>query len=382
MWSIARFRDPEIAGYAEQLIRPDTRLGLQILAALSIVAQASIAVVAILVMAQASASMVVNTNILVGLLSLHILISAAFVDDIRALHMLGIVFFVVSAVAVTVLAHRFGDLSIGMSASIVMLFVAIPLIPWALREVLTVIALTYALLTASLLSVPGRFDFQSLVVLQLLIVGSALAVVVVTGRNTLIRKHDIRARHSLESAQHRLRTLSMQDHLTGVWNRRYLAEQYSSIYESCRTNNQSLQVAVMDIDGFKLINDTYGHSVGDQVLVKLAGVFVQHIGQNGHVIRLGGDEFQILYIGSNLREIIDDATSELQVVLSDEGLLEDATITLSAGIVSADMKRSVALEDLFKAADDALYSAKNQRHLTGASLHTVPSLVQSGRWKI
>ena len=101
-----------------------------------------------------------------------------------------------------------------------MLFVAIPLVPWALRETSIVIGLAYLLLTSSLVAVPGRFNVESLWALQLLVFGAAVIVLVITGRNTFIRKHDMRARFELENAHTEMELLTMQDHLTGAWNRR------------------------------------------------------------------------------------------------------------------------------------------------------------------
>lgn len=207
VWSVTDFSDPELSGYAEEQLRSDTRFGVQIMAGLSLVVQLCIVVLAFL---QELSSIYVYTSTLFALLSMHILISAAFVKDIRALQTLGMAFLIIGALSITVLAHRSGDLNIGMMAAVIMLLVAVPLVPWALREATVVVGLTYALLTVSLLSVPGRFQPGSLLVLQTLIVGAAVVVVVVTGRNTFIRKQDIRARFELENAHSAMELLSMQ----------------------------------------------------------------------------------------------------------------------------------------------------------------------------
>ncbi|MDJ0911353.1 MAG: diguanylate cyclase [Woeseiaceae bacterium] len=379
MWSATGFDDPELDRYAEEQIRADTRRGVQLVAGLSILAQICVAAV---VLYRGASSSVIDTNVVVGVLSAHILLSAAFVRDVRALQMLGMTFLILGALAITVLAHRTGDLGIGMMAAVIMLIVAIPLVPWALREAVIVVALTYFLLTMSLIGVPGRFDTESLVVLQLLVSGSAIVALVVTGRNTLIRKHDLRARYELEHARERLSTLSMKDHLTGAWNRRYLDEQFPKIVEECRKLNRPMQLAVLDIDDFKGINDQFGHHAGDQILTSMAEIFMASIGDRGVLIRLGGDEFQILYQGKGLGDVIDSAVSEVQNSVVVACFAGERTITLSAGIVDVDVDDNPNPDELYKTADKALYAAKQRRRPARADGDVPPSLVHTGTWQI
>ncbi len=296
--------------------------------------------------------------------------------------MLGMTFLILGALAITVLAHRTGDLGIGMMAAVIMLVVAIPLVPWALREAVVVVGLTYFLLTMSLLGVPGRFDTESLVVLQLLVSGSAVVALVVTGRNTLIRKHDLRVRFELEHARERLSTLSMKDHLTGAWNRRYLDEQFPKMIDECREQGRPMQIAVLDIDDFKGINDQFGHHAGDQILVSMSEIFMNNIGERGALIRLGGDEFQILYMGRGLSDVIDGAVSEVQNSVVVACFAGERTITLSAGIVDVDIDGDPNPDELYKTADKALYAAKQRRRPARTDGDASPSLAHTGTWQI
>ena len=230
VWSATEFGNPELSGYAETQMRRDTRIGVQLMALLALIMQL---VVAVFILSQDLGSAYLYTNAVLGIFSVHILVSAAYVDDVRALHVLGMSFLIIGALAITFLAHRAGDLNIGMIAAIVMLFIAIPLVPWALREAVIVVGLTYLLLTSSLISVPGRFSPGSLWVLQSLLFGAAIVVIVIAGRNTFIRKQDIRARFELENAHSEMELLSMQDHLTGAWNRRFLDENFAKYARQC-----------------------------------------------------------------------------------------------------------------------------------------------------
>jgi diguanylate cyclase (GGDEF)-like protein len=379
IWSATDFRTAELAGYAEKQLRKDTRDGVQILALLSLTMQLSVLV---LILYQQSGLAHYQTFLVLSVLSLHVMISAKLVDDVHALQALGMVLLIVSALAITFLAHRTGDLSIGTMAAIVMLFIAIPLVPWALRETAIVIGLTYLLLTLSLISVPGRFEPKALWVLQLLILGSTVIVVVVICRNTRIRKHNIRTRFELENAHKEMELLSMKDHLTGAWNRRYLDAQFPEFIDQCRKQRKTLHVAVLDIDNFKGINDCFGHHLADQILASLGAILIRHLGDQGSLIRLGGDEFQILYCGEDLNDLITEAVAELHNEPAAKELSGKRQITLSAGMSSAGPEQSADLERLYKSADKALYSAKNARRLNWSSENETESTGRTGTWRI
>ncbi|MDH3533857.1 MAG: GGDEF domain-containing protein [Gammaproteobacteria bacterium] len=376
VWSATEFGDPELSGYAEEQLREDTRVGVQTMAALALAMQLCVGLIAIL---QGLSSLYVYTGGLFALLSLHILISASFVKDIRALHTLGMAFLIIGAVTVTVLAHRSGDLNIGMMAAVVMLLVAVPLVPWALREAAVVVGLTYVLLTLSLVSVPGRFEPGALLVLQTLIMGAAIVVIVVTGRNTFIRKQDIRTRFELENAHSAMELLSMQDHLTGAWNRRYLDENFDEFARQCIDNKQSLHLAVLDIDDFKGINDKYGHQVGDRILINVADTFIRLISGHGRLVRLGGDEFLIIYCGDDLDQRIDAAVTDLQQRTIAAELSGDRMVSLSAGIASTEPGELADLGLLYRNADQALYAAKQKRPVPSSA---PTALTRTGTWKL
>ena len=109
VWSATEFSDPELAGYAESRMLKDTRLGIQAMAGLSFAMQLGVAV---LLLARGSDVIYLSSILLYGLLSLHVLISAAFLKDVRTLHVLGITFLIIGALCLTILAHRSGQLHI------------------------------------------------------------------------------------------------------------------------------------------------------------------------------------------------------------------------------------------------------------------------------
>jgi diguanylate cyclase (GGDEF)-like protein len=110
--------------------------------------------------------------------------------------------------------------------------------------------------------------------------------------NTLLR--EVRDNHR------RLRELSVRDKLTGLYNRHYLDEMLTRIIGQAKRDQQSVALLMLDLDGFKPINDCYGHAMGDRVLADVAAR-VRELTRDGDVCgRLGGDEFVIVAVNSTL----------------------------------------------------------------------------------
>ena len=375
-WSATDFGDAELSTYAESELLDDTRKGVQVMAVVSLCMQF---VVTMIIVVQDLGMAYLSSTGIFAALSLHVFISARYVDDVRGLQLLGMTFLIIGALAITFLAHEVGDLNVGMMAAAVMLFVAIPIVPWALREASLVVIATYGLMTSSFVSVPGRFESGALLVLQLLLFGAAAVVTFVTARNTLIRKHDIQARFDLENAHDAMQLLSMQDALTSAWNRRFLDEQFPEIARKCQANDKPVYVAIIDIDDFKGINDQFGHHIGDEILITLADILTRRLGDDGYLVRLGGDEFQIICCADDLEMLIDSAIQDLQQSAVAAVLSGRRKITLSAGIVSSEPGKPALQEVLYKTADTALYAAKTNRP---AENDDSAALARTGTWEL
>ncbi len=154
-WSVTDFGRPDIAIYATDWVLSDTRRGIMTMAVVSLLLQAG---AAILYRAQGIAEPHVYTYTLLAVLSLHVLVSSRLVHQIEALYLLGISLLAVSASAYALLAHIGGLDSAMLMASIVLLFLVVPLVPWGLRESLAVFTLIFLLFALSILSVGERFD--------------------------------------------------------------------------------------------------------------------------------------------------------------------------------------------------------------------------------
>jgi diguanylate cyclase (GGDEF)-like protein len=158
--------------------------------------------------------------------------------------------------------------------------------------------------------------------------------------------------------------LSLTDPLTGLWNYRYLKESVRREVERANRFDRKLAVLAMDLDRFKEINDTYGHPVGDAVLVEFASRVREVTREVDLAFRQGGEEFVVLLpetdaaggakVAERLCAAVRDQTFDVE---AGDGPREAIRVTVSAGIaVYPDHGGSVA--EVLEAADDALYAAK------------------------
>lgn len=158
-----------------------------------------------------------------------------------------------------------------------------------------------------------------------------------------------------------LERLARTDPLTGVWNRRGFDEAAPHLLARLRMEGRDrAAIAIADIDSFKSINDCYGHTTGDAVLIQFARMLGTAIRQGDLLARLGGEEFALLAIGVDAVELYQriEHVRGLVALPSDEGV-GLPTITASFGVaqISAD---TLALRDAMERADHALYRAKHE----------------------
>ncbi len=136
------------------------------------------------------------------------------------------------------------------------------------------------------------------------------------------------------------------DSLTGCLNRRKFMIDFEA-----RTTKEHVFL-ILDIDNFKQINDTYGHTLGDEVLENVASVIISVIGREYHCYRIGGEEFVVLFYGSTKERAIMLA-EKIRHNVEDLNLCHDIKVTISGGL-----SYSLTDKDTYKAADSLLYIAK------------------------
>ncbi|MGO8220185.1 putative bifunctional diguanylate cyclase/phosphodiesterase [Rhizobium ruizarguesonis] len=153
---------------------------------------------------------------------------------------------------------------------------------------------------------------------------------------------------------------ALHDQLTGLANRRSF---FLSLEKRLQKDPSSPPVlGILDLDGFKPVNDVFGHAAGDLVLKETARRFVALVGEEGTVSRLGGDEFGIIFPCSMTRQAIADLGQALCAAVRDPFEIPDGSVRVfgSCGIVYPDIGAYTA-EDLYEKADFALYQVKSKR---------------------
>lgn len=187
-----------------------------------------------------------------------------------------------------------------------------------------------------------------------------------------------RTRHLLErelfESHQRLRTLAENDSLTGLANRYYFDESLRTAIPRANRLNDQLALLFLDLDNFKIINDSMGHDAGDQLLKEVARRLL-HVVRNGDIVcRLGGDEFAILAHNFESQEPIVQLAERILDDLRRPIIIKNTEQFISASIgVATYPDAGNNAGDMLKAADLAMYRAKrdgkNNYHFFSSALH-------------
>jgi diguanylate cyclase (GGDEF)-like protein len=158
----------------------------------------------------------------------------------------------------------------------------------------------------------------------------------------------------------KLHRLAMTDSLTGIANRRHIEELARRALVHARAQGESLCVLVLDVDHFKMVNDAFGHAVGDQVLVRVAHACKQALRRFDMLGRMGGEEFLIILPDTSLEVALQIAERLRRRVesLPLANLAPGLEVTASVGAAEADYE-SDDLPELIRRADTAMYRAKD-----------------------
>jgi len=157
-----------------------------------------------------------------------------------------------------------------------------------------------------------------------------------------------------------LRESSLRDGLTGIHNRRFLEEYIEQAQAQIQRDGTSYEIMMIDIDFFKLVNDTYGHDAGDAVITALAGILKSSIRDSDMAVRYGGEEFLVMLRNSTHESAMRIASNILSTFKETNFHFgsETVTKTLSIGISRLPQDSSTIWKAI-KYADTALYEAKN-----------------------
>lgn len=162
-------------------------------------------------------------------------------------------------------------------------------------------------------------------------------------------------------------SLALTDSLTGLFNRRYLSAHLPRLLDRGGGNNKPVAALLFDIDNFKIVNDTWGHSIGDEVLKDVANRASRNLRNFDLVARLGGEEFVVIMpdtdiaqasaVAERLRRRISDETFKVSAPVGEITVTISIGVAIADGSLGADGKTETG-DSLLRRADIALYQAK------------------------
>jgi diguanylate cyclase (GGDEF)-like protein len=233
--------------------------------------------------------------------------------------------------------------------------------------IISIIAISAVRVVGNLLHIGGEFSFvqfspvQSVVILMLMFLSLALNFGFVL--------------MAIDRLRNEVADLALLDDLTGVGNRRHLVQRLTEECARSERSGEPFALLVIDLDGFKSINDTYGHAAGDACLQHFTLMAQTRLRPGDLLARTGGDEFCIVLPASTLHDGVTIARLVLDVCQQDaEGCVgADIPIAVSIGVAQWHPEVGAFPERLIAVADEALYAAKNNgKNCCAAYDHSPP----------
>ena len=146
------------------------------------------------------------------------------------------------------------------------------------------------------------------------------------------------------------------DSLTGLYNRYKFSELYTSSYKTMSQRHNDMSLIIIDVDFFKKVNDTFGHNIGDQVLIKIAHTLLRTLRDIDVICRWGGEEFLVLLPSTDLNEA-NILAQKIRINIENLDIEIVGNITASFGV--SQVKEGDMMEDAIDRADKSLYLAKD-----------------------
>jgi diguanylate cyclase (GGDEF)-like protein len=215
--------------------------------------------------------------------------------------------------------------------------------------------------TVAVRVVPAWYDS----VLVRLLVAAVLAAAVVLWirrRSTASRRVQEALQRQVEERTRELYEASIRDSLLGTYNRRYVDEVATAHIEEARRHGDAICLAILDLDGFKRVNDRHGHLAGDAVLRAVATILQRSVRASDVLGRFGGDEFILVFTRTATEAIAERLQALVEAVASADFTADapgiSVTVTVGAVCHRFSPASEVSYDDLLKTADRTLYDAK------------------------
>lgn len=178
--------------------------------------------------------------------------------------------------------------------------------------------------------------------------------------NKIIQRNNLQLKEKsmqIKKINEKLKQLSTMDVLTNIYNRRKLDETLDYEYNRAKRYNVKFSVVLLDVDAFKIINDTYGHNIGDKVLIEIGKILKDNIRKSDTVGRWGGEEFLIICPETDLK-VAEKVAEKLRKIIENSKFPVDNIITSSIGVATYGNEDKIY--DLINKVDIALYEAKKK----------------------
>jgi diguanylate cyclase (GGDEF)-like protein len=162
--------------------------------------------------------------------------------------------------------------------------------------------------------------------------------------------------------QEQLKFLATIDSLSGLYNRAEFMNLAKREFDLAKRNNEELSLLIMDLDNFKIINDTFGHAAGDKMIREIGSIIKKSFRKTDIAGRIGGEEFAVVFKNTSLEEAkkvaekFRETVAKRKVVYSDHEI--SFTVSIGVTAIHGNIEDINDVEDMLKMADNALYKAK------------------------
>lgn len=228
----------------------------------------------------------------------------------------------------------------------------------------------FLIYNAAMLLSDAPFDLTNFIFSNNFLLATSLFVVLLTkfaGQqhfNAFIHNEDLKVKeHQLSSLYRQAAKLARTDDLTKLYNRRHFFDILKNRVKVSENHGLNFYLVLVDVDHFKELNDTFGHPKGDEILIKVAKTLKDNLRPGDFLGRYGGDEFMIIFDGSNNKSLTKRMT-DINNKLQNEEVCDEKTghtISLTFGASLFSPNQALDEEDIFRRADKQLYKAKESQ---------------------
>lgn len=169
----------------------------------------------------------------------------------------------------------------------------------------------------------------------------------------------IKVHLTLKKAMEKMKKMAVTDEMTGVFNRRYAFHVLNREINLSQREKKKFAVCYVDIDKLKVVNDTYGHDSGDELITTVVNAFTGEIRASDYLFRMGGDEFMLVFHNVRLAEL-DTLVSRVRKTLNKKDV-HGVPIDFSYGFAEFDPENPVKRNELIKKADSRMYDQKMKK---------------------